>query len=217
MLLAICCFALAGSTTDLPADQGLWVYAHNGDPGRQETLRIWGSSGQATPEGQGESEDFGYGYLRWDVSKLPAGPPKTAVLVLHNINPPSFKNVDKTTPLQARGLVGIFSADTWDYSMSLQVHPDLAKTVFGAALPKPWGASKDPIEIDIDLMKGPGAFKAYLLAAQSSKDHALCLALTSAIDPNTDNGPTIGASGIYKVYSAIPANKDKRPVLKLGY
>ncbi len=70
------------------------------------------------------------------------------------------------------------------------------------------------MQINIDLMKGPGDFKAYLAAAMSGKEHALQVALTSAIDPSAaENG---GKGGVYKVYSAA-ADSKVRPMLTIDY
>jgi hypothetical protein len=216
MLFALLATANADKLT-LPADQSVWVYAHAGDPAHDEFLRIWGVDGMATPEGKGDGEDWGYGYLRWDVSKLPSRPLKSAILILHNINPPAFKpTVDKEACLQARGLVGVFEGKSWEFSQSLKIHPDLAATVFGAAAPKSWIDGKDPIEIDIDLMSGVGGFGKYLAAAEGRPDRTLCLALTSAINANTESAASETAAGLYKVYSAA-AKGDLRPTLKLVY
>ena len=172
----------------------------------------------ATPEGKGEGDDWSYGYVNWDVSSLPGGAPKAALLTVYNANPAGFGDVATATaaPLQVRGLVGSFTGKGWDYSLSIKIHPDLAATVFGASVPKAWGDSKEPISISFDLMKGPGDFKAYLAAAKASDAHTLNLAFTSAIDPNTTDGGG-GKGGVYKIYSAATKTANLKPTLTLEY
>lgn len=220
-MFATIAFVIASGPTDpltIPAAESVWVYTHAGDPAGDEFIRVWGVGGMATPEGKGEGDDWSYGYVKWDAASLPDGSPKSATLTVYNANPPSFGDASAVanTPLQARGLVGSFSGKTWDFSMAVKVHPDLAKTVFGAGTPKPWGESKDPVAINIDLMKGPGDFKAYFAAAKSSDTHALCLALTSAIDPSTAEGGS-GKAGVFKVFSAAARDAKFKPLLTLEY
>ena len=217
-LLAFLALATAPDPISLPATESVWVYTHAGDPAGDEFLRVWGVGGMATPEGKGAGEDWSYAYLKWDVSSLPAGAPKAAVLTVYNVNPAGFGDAASagSTPLEARALAGVFAGKEWEYSQSIKIHPDLAKTVFGSAAPKAWGDSKEPIAITIDLMKGPGDFKAYLAAAKAGDSHALNLALTSAIAPSTEEGGG-GKGGVYKVYSAATKTAKLKPMLTLEY
>ncbi|MHB8636023.1 MAG: hypothetical protein ACYC96_06075 [Fimbriimonadaceae bacterium] len=218
MLSAIAFLALANAPAlvSLPATESVWVYAHAGDPAGDELLRVWGAGGLATPEGNGDGDDWSYAYVKWNLASLPPGTPKSAVLTVYNVNPAGFGDVNSVVPLEARALIGTFTGKNWDYSFSINTRPDLKKTVFGFATPKPWGASKKPIPIVIDLMKGPGDFRAYLATASARPNHELDLALTSSIDPNTSGGGG-GKGGVYKFFSAAAKNPALRPTLKLEY
>jgi hypothetical protein len=215
-LLALLAVSMVKEPVSVTATESVWVYSRASDPAGDQFLRIWGVSGLATPEGKGEGEDWSYGYLKWDIGSLPDKSPKSATLTVYNINPVGFGDAiaAKATPLEARPLVGSFTGKGWDYSFSIKNHPDLAKTMFGFGAPVDWGSSKEPIPITIDLMKGPGDFKSYLAAAKTGKDHALQIALTSAIDPGAAEGG--GKGGVYKVYSAT-ADAKLRPTLTVEY
>ena len=217
-LLAVLTLARSQVNVLLQPSDGVWVYSHAGDPSGDEFLRVWGAGGMATPEGKGAGDDWSYGYLRFDVSTARAEPPKSALLTVYNVNPPGFGDLAgaKAAPLEVRALVGSFDGKSWEYSMAIKVHPDLANTVFGIGVPKAWGESKEPIPITMDLRKGPGDFSKYLIAAKASETHSLFLALTSAISPSTDDGG--GAKGgVFKVFSAAAKDVKLRPMLTLVY
>lgn len=187
---------------DLPANSSVWVYNHAGDPLHDQFLRIWGSGGQAT-SGSGPSDDWSYGYLQFDLAKLPDAEPKTITLTLYNVAPPSLKT--DSLPLQARSLKGKFG-DDWDYAKANEVVPGPDTAVFGEAAATDLTAK--PVEIKIKLEKGE--FKAYWRKAMDAK--SLFLALSSKIDPNTSSG---GDTGLYKIYSA--AAKEYRPTLHIEF
>jgi hypothetical protein len=200
-----------------PVTQSIWVYSHAGDPAGDEYLRIWGVDGAATPTNPTDSENFSYGYLKVDVSGLPAGRPKKATLILHNIAPPGFAAADlKDTPLQARPLSTSFDGPKWTYDSVAKIFPGAAKDLFGIA--KASGPLNDtsPIELDVDLLQGPGDFNDALAKAEASTDHALCLALTSPIAPQQDSAGS-ARTGIYKLYSATAKDKTLRPMVKLEF
>jgi hypothetical protein len=188
------------------------VYVHAGDPTGDEFLRVWGSEGVAAPEGDGGTADFSFGFLKLDVSGIPAGKPTKAVLVLFSSAPPAFDSDDlHQTPLEARELRGEFSAATWGGNTA---SPGSSKTVFGKAVLVGELQKSKPTELDIDLLKGPSDFAAFLAKAETSRDHSLYLALTSAIKPSSQSG---AFSGLYKLYSATHQDKEHRPVLKLEF
>jgi hypothetical protein len=206
---------LIDQPVDIPAKESAWVYARATDPTGDDFLRVWGVNGLGAPESGEDASDFSFGFLRIDVSGIPAGRPKKATLILHNIAPPAFSEDDiKDTPLQARSLEGKFSADTWTYATLATVHPGKKETIFGVGkLAKPID-SATPTEIDIDLLKGPNDFAATLAAASSGTDHSLCLALTTAMEPSSEAS---AHKGVYKVYSAAAKEKELRPLLRLEY
>ncbi len=199
-------------TITVPVKESAWVYVHSGDPTGDEFLRIWGAEGVAAPETPGGTEDFSFGFLKFEFSGLPSGKPKKAVLVLHNAAPAAFEADDlRQTPLQARELTGSFSAANWGANTAA---PGPAKTVFGIGkLLNPMEKTVSP-EIDIDLLKGPNDIGEALIKAESATEHVLYLALTSAIQPNSQGG---SFSGIYKIYSANAKDKALRPVLRLEF
>lgn len=196
----------------LPVKESAWVYVHAGDPTGDAFLRVWGAEGMAAPDNGGGAEDFSFGFLKLDVSALPAAKPKKAVLVVYCSAPPTFEEDDlKQTPLQARELTGSFSAADWGANTA---SPGTAKTVFGTGKLAGTLDKSKPIEIDVDLLKGPSDFSAFLSAAEAGKEHALYLALTSAIQPNSQSG---SFTGMYKLYSVNAKEKELRPVLKLEF
>ncbi len=220
MLAAIAFLALSKPQVDIiiqPAES-LWVYSHAGSPSTDEYLRVWGVSGQATPEGNGGGDDWSYGYLKFDVGSARAEAPSKALLTLYNVNPPGYGDAATAAanPLQARALVGGFSGKDWDYSLAVKVHPGLASTVFGTGTLGAVTDAKAPIPITVDLLKGPGDFKAYWAAARGGEGHTLYLALTSPIAPSTEEGSS-GKGGVYKVFSAAAKEIKYRPSLTLVY
>ncbi len=205
MLSLLATLTLAAQTkVDLPAAESVWVYSHAGDPTRDPYLRIWGAGGTAT-SGAGPSDDWSYGYLKFNLKDLPDGAPKSAELILFNIPKPSFKA--DSEPLQARALKGKFAAGEWTYANANDVVPGPDDTVFGEAGAK--DLATDPVEIRIKFTKAD--FAAYL----KKSGRELFLALTSKIDPNVEGGGS-SKGGVYKVYSAA-AEAKLRPVLHLEY
>jgi hypothetical protein len=191
---------------DVPADSSVWVYSHASDPSHDPYLRIWGAGGLPI-SGAGPSDDWSYGYLRWNLASVKDPQNiKSAVLILHNVSPAALKA--DSEPLQARALKGTFSADTWNYSNANDVVPGPDETVFGEG--KATDLTAKPVEIRIKLDR---KFLDYLLKAKDSK--ALYLALTSKIDPNVE-GASADKGGVYKVYSAA-AELANRPILHLEY
>ena len=55
--------------TLVPTDD-VWVYPHAGDPAHDSFLRVWGADGKAAPKDAGELEQFSFGLLQFDASKL---------------------------------------------------------------------------------------------------------------------------------------------------
>ena len=193
--------ATSQKTYDLPATTSVWVYSHAADPVHDAFLRIWGAGNQATSNG-GPSDDFSYGYLRWNLKDLPEGEPKSITLIVYG---PSLAK-EGVDPLEARALKGTIDTD-WDYSKANDVVPGADDTVFGTSTPTK--ADALPQEYKLELSKA--SFKAYFTSARKAR--ALFLALTSKIDPNSDaSNPR---AGVYKVYSA--AADKYRPTLHIEY
>ena len=200
---------LATTVTLTPTDD-VWVYPHASDQAGDIYLRVWGAEGREVPTKVAEIQDFGFSYLKWDVSKVPSGTLTAAKLILTHIPNPGFAaDYAKDNPLHVRPVGSNWNEKTWEYDMAEQIMPDAdAKNIFGGGFPTKWEPGKE-FTITIDLMKGPGNFKAYLDQAEHSKDHALAVALTAGLDVEA-----FGQGSIYKVYSTN-ADAPKRPRLEL--
>jgi len=211
MLTVIAAIALAGPTTiDLIPTDDIWVYSHSVDT-HDIYLRVWGAGGKEVAKDAGEMEDFGYSYLKFNVSKIPAGKLTAATLtVTHIANPGYDVAYVAQNPLRARPVPAGFDENTWDYSKAAEIYPDAGeKAFFGGGYPKTIPADKE-FTISIDLMKGPNDFSAYLGKARAASSKALALALTSSVDIQDR-----GQSCIYKFYSKDCETSSKRPVLRL--
>lgn len=212
-MLAALAFAtlLAGPTTiELTPSDDVWVYPHSSDA-RDAYLRVWGAEGRDVARDLNEMQDFGYSYVRFDLSKVPAGKVSAATLVVTHIANPGYDAAyAKQNPLRARPLAATFSEKTWDYSKAEDLKPEPGdKEVFGGGYPETIPADKE-FKITIDLMKGPKDFKAYFDTARSSTSKAMGLALTATMDVEEH-----GQGCIYKFYSKDCETATKRPVLKL--
>lgn len=211
-LLAL--LALAPSTVRLAPSDDVWVYPHASDPAKDSMLRIWGTSGHAAPVDATEAEELSMGYLKWDLSSLPGDKKLTkATLIVKNIPDPGFTPEQaKAAPLQARPVGAKFSEKDWTYEGLSALLPEREeKAVFGSASPDKWEKEK-PVEIRIDLLKGPNDFRVYLRKAMDAPKHELALALTSAIDM-----ASLGRSAIYKIYSRDERDAVVRPSLELEF
>lgn len=195
-----------------PSDD-VWVYPHASDASTDEYLRIWGAGGKATAE-DAEAGGISYSYIKWDLTGLPKDTKITqAKIVLTHIPDPEFTLTDaKSNPVQVRGLVGNFSEKTWRFDNSSSVKPESEdKNVFGDGSPTEVPMGKE-FQIHVDLLKGPGDFRAYFEKALKGAKPELALALTSAIDP-----AELGQAGVYKVYSRNARNTKFRPILMLWF
>lgn len=216
--------SLVETVTIAPSDD-VWVYPHASDPGRDETVRIWGTGGRAVAADPVDAEEFAYGYLRFS---LPAHVRNArivgATLELTNVvNDDLGEDDGAANPLEVRPLVGTFDEKSWNYSDVAKVHPD-PKTVWGRGAPKI--AKGEPLKFSIDLLApakdaagkpsaGPSEFvKALNLAFPASGGLGdLRLGLTSTVDAQI-----VGMRRIYKIYTKETSDETRRPrlVLKLG-
>ena len=211
MIAAIAALVISGPTsvTFVPTDD-IWVYSHATDT-KDIYLRVWGAEGKEVAKDVNEVEDFGYSYLKFDLSTVPAGKITAATLtVTHIANPGYDLEYVKQNPLRARPVPSDFDEKTWDFSKVADIHPDGGpKAFFGGGYPDKIPGDKE-FPITIDLLKGPNDFSAYVSSARNSKNHALALALTSSVDVEEQ-----GQGCIYKFYSKDCEDPAKRPVLKL--
>ena len=195
--------------TLVPTDD-VWVYPHAGDPAHDSFLRVWGTDGKAAPKDAGELEQFSFGLLQFDASKLPDGKPKSVILQVYNVSSPSFTlEQAKAAPLQVRPIPGTFTEKTWQYSQAEKLLPSSEdKAVFGQTPPTALSDSV-PILIEVDLLKGPGDFASFL-AASKKTGKPLDIALTSALEV-TENRAS------YKIYSRDAERESLRPRLLITY
>jgi len=201
---------LAPQTIQLTPTDDVWVYGNASDPAHDVNLRIWGTEGLATPKEAGGADQLSMAYLKWDLSTAPAGKKLTkATLVVNNIPNPGYTIEQATaTPLEARPLVADFDEKTWEFGLVSRVAPAGGKAeLFGTGAPKT--LPKDQAApIEIDLMKGPGDFAAFV----KSSGKQLRLALTSTLDM-----ASLGRSAIYKIYSREEKDETLRPRLVLVF
>lgn len=206
--LALISALKAPTTVDLIPTDDIWVYPHASDPGKDAYLRVWGAEGRDVAKDINELQDYSYSYLKFDLSKLPAGKITGATLTLTHIADAGYDVAyAKQNPLRVRPMPSDFDEKKWDYQNAETIKPD-EKVIFGSAAPdKIPGGGKD-FTITVDLLKGPGDFKAYVDNARGGK--ALALALTATMDVEEH-----GQRCIYKFYSKDCETASKRPVLRL--
>lgn len=224
MLTLLAAFAMASSlaapsparlaTITLVPTDDVWVYAHASDPGGDLFLRIWGAEGKAAPANADEAGDLSMGYLKWNLDALPAlSHLKSAKLVVYNIANPGFSvEQAKATPLQARLIDSSFTEKTWTFEGVSKLLPKTTpEAVLGTGFPE--SIPKDsPVEISLDLLKGPADFKKAIGEALASPSHSLGLAVTSVIDM-----ATLGNAGVFKIYSRNAELEKNRPKLVLEF
>src|SRR5579862_7635269 len=208
MLTAIAALVLAGPTTiDLIPTDDIWVYPRATDT-HDIYLRAWGAEGKEVAKDVNEMDEFGYSYLKFDVSKVPARTVTSATLTVTHIANPGFDEAySKQNPLHVRPVPEDFDEKTWDFSKADQVKPESGdKAVFGGGYAEEIPADKE-FKIAIDLLKGPNDFRAYLSSARESQSHSLAIALTASVDVEDR-----GQACIYKFYSKDVETAAKRPV-----
>jgi hypothetical protein len=211
-LLALTVFAATEVTLRPTAD--LWVYPHAGDPAKDAYLRVWGHDGQAVAKQVGDAEELSYSLLRFDPTSLPEGKPTKATLVLTTVADYAFSEEQaKNYPLQARPVEGGFEEKGWKYDMLERFNPTFdPKSIYGTGYPTPWPKAGEEGKIEIDLLKGPGDFKAALATAKKD-GKPLGIALTSVLD--VQSNPDV--MSIYKMYSKDTPIEASRPKLVLSY
>ncbi len=208
MLLALLAEIVLKPTDDV------WVYPHAGDPAKDGYLRVWGREDGAVPKLVGDASEYSFSLLRFDPAALPAGKPTKATLVLTMVAGPNFTEEQaRRFPLQARPVEGGFSEKAWKYDLLERFMPAFdPKTVYGTGAFAPWPAPDKEGRVEIDLLKGPGDFRAALEAARKDAK-PLGIALTSPLDVQAN--PDV--QSIYKVYSKDSPVEELRPKLVLGY
>jgi hypothetical protein len=187
-----------------PTDD-VWVYPHASDPQRDGYLRVWGVEGQAVAADPTQADEFSYSFVKFDLSKLPAGSKiKSAVLTLTHTPDPTWQASDaKAAPLEARLLKGDFSEKSWDFGLGKSIFPVSGKeAVLGSFAPSKVAAGQ-PISFEVDLMKGPAKF--------ALADGKVAFALTSTLDPSA-----IGNRAVYKFYSKDYDKPEYRPKLTIA-
>ena len=213
MLTALAALALAVSpsriaTVEIYPTDDVWAYPHAADPDRDAYLRVWGSEGVSVAASAADSESFGYSFLRFDASGLPAKAIKGATLVLTHVPKPAYTlEAAKAHPLEARPVNPDFSEKKWSYGELSRFMPPAGKeSIFGTGYPKAVSEDKDFV-FEVDLMQGPNSFAKALEAA---KGGAFAVALTTTLSPDEES------RSVFKVYSK-DGPKESRPVLKLVY
>jgi hypothetical protein len=198
-------------TIRLTPTDDVWVYSHASDPAHDEFLRVWGAEGKAIPASADEAEELSMGYLKWDLSSVPAGKKLTkATLVVMNIANPGYTfDQAKAAPLEARSLPTEFDEKTWEPEKLAKTLP--SKEAFGSGYPAVVEKDK-PLEIDIDLLKGPKDFQSAFAGAMLGSAKQIGMALTSAIDI-----AAIGRTGMYKLYSRDTKLDELKPQLVLVF
>jgi len=208
--------ATAGAPQEIrlrPTDD-VWVYSYASDPAGDTFLRAWGMGGTSVPDDPSMVDGYSFGYLRFDVSKAPAGAKlASARLDLTSTANPGYALDDaKSSPLEVRALSGMFKEGGWNYEKAGAVHPmpGLAG-LFGFTHPDAMPKKDQTFVLSVDLLHGKGDFSTYLATAEAGKDKAVCLAICSALDPASQ-----GRESIYKVYSR-EGPPGTEPVLRLTF
>ena len=212
MPLALLAFALLTDVTLRPTDD-VWVYPHAGDPAKDAYLRVWGHEGAAVAKTADDSEELSYSLLRFDPGALPESRLTKATLVLTTTAGPNYTANDaKRNPLQARAVDGGFTEKGWKYDLLERFLPAFdPKSVYGTGAPTfPTPDAEGTVEID--LLKGPGDFRAALATAKRDAK-PLGIALTSTLDVQAH--PDVQT--IYKFYSKDAPVEASRPKLVLSF
>jgi hypothetical protein len=203
--------AIKPETYDLMPSDDVWVYPHASDPMKDPFLRAWGAGGKSVASAPDEGGEFSYSYLKWDLSSVP----KTvmvveAKLILTLVADPGYtEELAKSNPLEVRPVGADFAEKTWTFEKSASIAPQSGdKGFFGSGFPVGWKKDGKDIRIEIDLLKGPKDFAAYLKESLAAGKAAL--AITSKMDPSE-----AGRTGVYKWYSKDAEKKEVRPVLHL--
>lgn len=212
MLAALALLSTAGALgiQDLTPTDDIWVYGQASDQ-KDAYLRVWGSGGAELAASSADMEQFSYSYLRFDISKVPAGKISGAKLVLTHVANPTFTLGQAVkAPLVARPISAEFTEKTWDFGMAETIKPDGAlKAIFGKGSPETLPSDDKEFTISLDLLKGPNDFASYLRNAQAAKK-ALAISLSSSMDVAGE-----GKRTFYKVFSKDADSAAKRPVLRL--
>lgn len=165
--------------------------------------------------GDGDNPDeFSYSFLKWNLKSIPEGSKLVGatLIVIQVANPEMTSEAVKESPLQARPMPTGFTEKGWQHSMLSKLTPAAEpKAVFGAIVPGEKKVLDANTVFEIDLMKGPGNFKAYWEAAWMSESKDMALALTASLDPSSS-----GRGVIYKLFSK-DGPKEHRPVLRLKF
>lgn len=201
-------------SVEIPANSSIWVYSHSSDPADETFLRIWGANGRSLPKDAGSAEDFSFAYLRFDLSKLESGTPKSIDLILYNKVPIDFsKGTSVINPLEVHILNSPFDPKTWQFQQSVTIVPD--KGILGNG--KVVGDTQtiedvkaQEIDVSISVSKSKSWFDS------TNSNHFAYLALASSIDAAAVRNGT-GSGGFYKIFSATVPQKGLRPRLVIHY
>jgi hypothetical protein len=212
LLVCAAIVAVPAQTVELIPTDDVWVYPFAGDATKDTFLRVWGASGRSVADGQDSVDEFSYSLLQWDVSSLPKGELKEAKLIVFHIAETELSPaLSRGNPMEVRPLATGWTEKGWQHSMVSKFAPMAGeKAVFGSGFLGQIETGK-PFKIEIDLLKGPGDFKAHLIEACRAESKKVALGLTSKLNP-----AEMGRSAIYKLYSKDgPA--ETRPVLRVVF
>jgi hypothetical protein len=202
----------APKTIALTPSDDVWVYEHASDPAHDAYLRVWGNAGNAVAETPGDTGQFSYGLLRWNLDALPAGAKIVdAKLMLKQVSGAGYTVEEaKANPLEAREMTGEFTEKEWAFEQGAKTYPIKGKdAVFGSGYPTKIESADLPITIDLMGKKTPFAKD---VAAALAGSKTLYMALTSTIDPSAS-----GRTAVYKVFSKDAETAANRPTLVLTY
>ncbi len=205
--------ALAGDTLKLTPTDDVWVYPHASDPAGDAVIRVWGTGGISVPKSSGDAPEFSFGYMKWDLKDVPVGAKLSgAKLVVHQVAKPGYTlDQAKVAPLEARPVGTGFGEKGWVYESLGDLLPSAGRDeVFGTGAPVDVGAETLPIEID--LLRGPAAFRVEFQKSLDNPSKEIALALVSALDMSA-----LGRAGIYKIYSKDEKQESLRPALVLTF
>lgn len=194
------------------SSEDIWVYPNAGEAGTDETFKVWGVDGKSVAEKPTESENFGYGYLKFVLPAVPEG--KKLVSALMVLKPSGSMKVDKNAnnyPLEVRPLVGKFDEKKWTYEMSSTVYP--GENIFGTGVVAPVEGSTEAtnLEIRVDLLAKKSKFLDAFAKASNAKE-PMYFALTSKYDAGE-----MGREGIYRIYTRDRKEGDVKPKLVLKF
>lgn len=206
-------FAVAGSASAVeiyrsaPSDD-IWAYENSIDPSFDPFIRVFGNTAQAVDNQWPPSNNFSYGYLRFDLSRIPRGKVRivsATLTVTHTRNPGYSRALGEQFPLELRRIEPLFDEPTWDFFGENEEPMNVIATA--SLIDYVERNATFPIRFNL---RNP-AFQSWFNQALNRVDRRLGLAFTSRMNPSDQFG-----SQYYRFYTKDDPGL-RGPVLEVRY